>query len=63
MANSIISNSNTSQNMIQQLRLFKDTFRGDPKQQVMNMLNQGQITNAQLQHAMQIAKQIQHLVK
>ena len=62
MANSIISN-NTNQNMIQQLRQFKDTFKGDPKQQVMNMLNQGQITNAQLQHAMQIAKQIQHLVK
>lgn len=73
MANSILgSGANTSapQNagmpdmqMLQQLKAFKQNFKGNPKQMVMQMLQSGQITNPQLQQAMQMAKQIQGLIK
>lgn len=49
--------------MLQQLQQFKNTFKGNPKQVVMNMLQQGQITNPQLQQAMQMARQIQGFLK
>lgn len=49
--------------MLQQLVEFKRTYKGDPKQAVMQMLQQGKITNPQLQQAMQMAKQIQSMLK
>ena len=52
-----------NQDMLQQFLQFKNTFRGDPKQVVMNMLANGQITNPQLQQVMQMARQFQGLLK
>lgn len=52
-----------NQDMLQQFLQFKNTFRGDPKQMVMNMLANGQITNPQLQQVMQMARQFQGLLK
>ena len=49
--------------MISQLQAFKNSFKGDPKQAVMALVNQGKITNGQLQQAMQLASQLQHLIK
>lgn len=71
MANSILGrnvqpnpNPNpNNQDMLQQFMQFKNTFRGDPKQMVMNMLANGQITNPQLQQVMQMARQFQGLLK
>lgn len=73
MANSILGSGRQSQpptnngglnpNMLQQLVEFKRTYKGDPKQAVMQMLQQGKITNPQLQQAMQMAKQIQSMLK
>lgn len=71
MANSILGrnvqpnpNPNpNNQDMLQQFLQFKNTFRGDPKQMVMNMLANGQITNPQLQQVMQMARQFQGLLK
>ena len=72
MANSILganvsgqptSNGSGNPRMLQQLAEFKRNYRGDPKQAVMQMLQSGQITNPQLQQAMQMAKQIQMLIK
>lgn len=68
MANSIIKNigitpTPTTNNsaippeMLSQLRQFKNTFQGNPKQAVMNMLSSGQITNTRLQQVMNMAKQ------
>lgn len=50
-------------NVLQQLVNFRRTFRGDPKQAVMSMLQSGQINNAQLQQAMAQAKQISKLLR
>lgn len=67
MANSILGKSestpNFNQNMVQQFMQFKNNFRGNPKQMVMNMLANGQISNPQLQQVMQMAKQFQSFLK
>lgn len=69
MANSILgqgsqpASASVSPNMLQQLNEFKRTYTGNPKQAVMQMLQNGQITNPQLQQAMQMAKQIQNMIK
>jgi hypothetical protein len=71
MANSILGRNvqpnptpnPNNQDMLQQFMQFKNTFRGDPKQMVMNMLANGQITNPQLQQVMQMARQFQGLLK
>lgn len=68
MANSIFGTTQPSapvpnNQMVQQFKQFQQTFKGDPKQTVMNMLSQGQINNNQLQQAMQMAKQMQHMFK
>lgn len=52
-------NSAFSPEMLKQLRQFKDTFRGNPKQKVMNMIRQGMYSNQQLQQAMNMAHQLQ----
>ena len=49
--------------MLQQLTEIKGTYTGNPKQAVMQMLQRGQITNPQLQQAIQMARQIQTLIK
>lgn len=73
MANSILNqlqrpvaqsnNSAISPQMLQQLQQFKNTFRGNPKQQVMRMVQQGMRSNEQLQQAMNMARQFQGLLK
>lgn len=51
-----------SADMMQQLVNFRNSFKGDPQQAVMNMLKSGQINNAQLQQAIAQAKQISKLL-
>lgn len=73
MANSILNqvqqpvmqsnNSAISPQMLQQLQQFKSTFRGNPKQQVMRMMQQGLRSNEQLQQAMNMARQMQGFLK
>lgn len=72
MANSILgnqgrlpqgNNSMLTPEMLQQFNQFKNTFRGNPKQQVMNMVRQGLRSNQQLQQAMNMAQQMQGLFR
>ena len=68
MANNILQQLSQNQqptqnNMLQQLINFKKTYRGDPRQAVMQMLQSGQINNAQLQQAMEQAKQLSKLLR
>lgn len=50
------------QRMMQQFQQFKNSFQGDPKQAVMNMVNSGQISQQQLNQAQQMAKQFQQMM-
>ena len=49
--------ANITQTM-QQFEQFRQNFQGDPKQQVQNMLNSGQITQEQLNQIMPMAEQL-----
>lgn len=44
--------------MLQQLMQFKNSFSGNPQEQVQQMLDSGRISQQQLNQAMQQARQI-----
>lgn len=50
------------QNMIQQLNQFRQSFQGDPKQQVQQLLNSGKMSQAQYNQLSQMATQIQKMI-
>jgi len=51
------------QNMIQQLHRLKQTFHGNPQDAINQMLQNGQITQDQLEQAKKTAQQFQNLMK
>ena len=62
MGNSILGkgtgNAAQPNQMLQQFNQFKQSFRGDPQQMVMEMVRSGKVSQAQLQEAIQLAKQL-----
>lgn len=50
-------------NIIQQFQQFKNNFRGDPRQQVQQLLNSGKVTQEQYNRAVQLANQLQQMMK
>lgn len=54
---------NNPMQMMQQFQQFRNSFQGNPQQMVQQMLQNGRITEAQLQQAMQMARQFQSFVK
>lgn len=53
---------NINPNMIQQFLQFQQTFTGDPKAQIQQMLNSGRVTQAQYDQAVQMARQLQQML-
>lgn len=53
---------NPMSGMMQRLQQFQQMFRGDPKQQVQQMLNSGRVTQAQYNQAVQMANQLQRMM-
>lgn len=49
-------------NLVQQFKQFKQNFTGDPKTQVQQLLNSGQITQDQYNKAVQMANTMQHML-
>ena len=49
--------------LIQQFQQFKNSFKGDPKQQVQQMLNSGRITQDDYNKAVQMANTFQRMLK
>lgn len=50
------------QQMIQQFNQFKNSFTGDPKQAVQNMLNSGRISQDDLNRAQEMARQLMNIL-
>lgn len=50
-------------NMMQQFMQFKNAFRGDPRQEVQNLLNSGRMTQQQFNQLSQLANQFQSMIK
>lgn len=51
------------QNLVQRFRQFKSTFQGNPQQEIQKMLQNGKITQQQLNQAQVFAQQFQALMK
>lgn len=49
--------------IVSQFNQFKQTFNGDPRAQVQQLLNSGKVTQAQYNQAVQMAQQLQRLLK
>ena len=50
------------QQMMQRFAQFRQTFQGDPRQQIQQMLNSGRVTQDQYNQAVQVAQQLQKLM-
>lgn len=48
-------------NMLQRFQQFQRMFKGDPKEQVQQLLNSGRVTQTQYNQAVQMANQLQRL--
>lgn len=53
---------NNAMNMIQQFVQFKNSFKGNPQEQVQQMLNSGRITQDQYNNAVKQAQQFQNML-
>lgn len=49
-------------NVIQRFQQFAQMFRGDPRQQVQQLLNSGRVSQAQYNQAVQMAQQLQRMI-
>lgn len=56
-------NNNGLMGLVQQFQQFKQTFTGDPRQQVQQLLNSGKVTQEQYNNAVQMANALQHVLK
>lgn len=50
-------------NIIQQFNQFRQNFRGDPRQQIQQLLNSGRVSQEQYNRAVQLANQLQKMIK
>lgn len=54
--------TNGLQAVIQRFQQFQQTFKGDPRQQVQNLLNSGKVSQTQYNQAVQMAQQLQRMM-
>jgi len=55
-------NGHNVSGLMQRFQQFKQTFTGDPRAQVQQLLNSGRVTQAQFNNAVQIAQQFQRML-
>lgn len=55
--------TNPMMNMMQSFNQFRNTFSGDPRQMVANMLQNGQMSKAQFEQISQMARQFQGMMR
>lgn len=48
--------------LIQRFQQFQQMFKGDPRQQIQQMLNSGKISQQQYNNAVQMAQQLQRMM-
>lgn len=49
-------------NLVQQFQQFRNSFRGDPRQQVQNLLNSGQMSQDQFNQLQSMANQFRKML-
>ena len=60
--NPLYNQLNPQNNVLQRFNQFKNQFKGDPRQQIQQMLNSGQISQAQYNQAVQQAQMLQRML-
>ncbi len=58
LSNMFQPRQNQNQNMFQQFQQFMNNFRGDPRQKVQELLQNGQMTQEQFNQLSQMADQL-----
>ena len=48
--------------LLQRFQQFREIFKGDPRQQVQQLLNSGKVSQAQYNQAVQMAQQLRGLL-
>lgn len=51
-----------SNGLLQRFQQFQQMFRGDPRQQVQQLLNSGRVSQEQYNNAVQMARQLQQML-
>lgn len=59
----MMAQSNPMANFMQRFAQFKQTFNGNPQQMVQNLLNSGKVSKAQYDQAVQVAQQMQGMLR
>lgn len=54
---------NNIQQVLQRFKQFQQSFHGDARQQVQQLLNSRKVTQAQYDNAVKLAQQLQQLIK
>lgn len=54
--------TNQMQGFLQRFRQFQQTFKGDPTQQIQQMLNTGRVNQQQYNQAVQMAQQFRQML-
>jgi hypothetical protein len=54
--------ANNMQGLLSRFQQFRNTFSGNPQQQIQQMLNSGKITQSQLDAAVQQAQQFKNML-
>lgn len=55
-------NGHNMSGLMQRFQQFQQMFRGDPRQQVQNLLNSGKVSQTQYNQAVQMAQQFQKMM-
>jgi hypothetical protein len=58
----MMGGNNMQNPMLQQLMQFRNSFKGDPRAQVQQLLNSGKVSQNQYDQAVQMANQIQKMM-
>ena len=62
--NPLYNDMQSNQNgMLQRFQQFRQNFRGNPQQQVQQLLNSGKVSQQQYNQAVQMAQQFQKMFK
>lgn len=62
MSNPLFNQYGNQNNILQQFNQFRNNFRGDPKQQIQQLMNSGKITQEQYNQAVQKANMLKNML-
>lgn len=62
MSNPLYQQMNQPGNIFQRFQQFQQMFKGDPRQQVQQLLNSGRVTQAQYDQAVKMATEFQRML-